>query len=121
MAKYDDLNTRQIFIVGIASVFVTVVTILAAQYVYYLLLDSHQAVLQAESSYGRQNAILAEQFEEISKYGADPLTGNVTIPISAAMEFVVEESRAVADKTDADKTDAKTDADKANADDKDAT
>lgn len=109
MANYDDLNTKQIFIVGIGSVAVTVVAILAAQYIYFLLLDNHQEILQAESSYRRQNTILAEQSEEISKYGADPLTGNVTIPIADAMKLVAKESKAVS------KTDVK------NADDKDAT
>ena len=97
MAKYDDLNTRQIFIVGIGSVVVTIVTILAVQYVYYLLVASHESVLQAESSYRRQNTILAEQFESVSQYGADPETGNVTIPIEKAMELVAQESQSEAD------------------------
>ena len=93
MAKYDDLNTRQIFIIGISSVVVTIVTILAVQYVYYLLVQGHQGQLQAESSYSRQNKVLAEQFESVSKYGADPETGNVTIPIEKAMQLVVKESQ----------------------------
>ena len=106
MAKYDDLNTRQIFIVGIGSVVVTLVTILAVQYVYYLLVDGHQQELQAESSYSRQNSILAEQFEEVSKYGADPLTGNVTIPIEKAIEWVAKESESESEN-DADHADEK--------------
>ncbi|WP_182865946.1 hypothetical protein [Stieleria mannarensis] len=108
MAKYDDLNTRQIFIIGIASVVVTAVTILAVQYVYFLLVDAHQSRLQAESSYKRQNAILDKQLDAVSKYGADPLTGNVTIPISEAMELVAKESQAESDNhsDDADTKDA---------------
>ena len=97
MAKYDDLNTRQIFIIGISSVVVTVLTILAVQYVYYLLVDAHQGQLQAESSYHRQNAVLADQMETVSKYGADPLTGNITIPIDKAMELVAKESQSESD------------------------
>lgn len=92
MAKYDDLNTKQIFIIGIGSVVVTIVTILAVQYVYYLLVEGHRDQLQAESSYSRQNSVLAEQLESVSKYGADPETGNVTIPVAKAMEWVVKES-----------------------------
>ncbi|MEO1614850.1 MAG: hypothetical protein AAFV88_03315 [Planctomycetota bacterium] len=91
MAKYDDLDTRQIFIIGIGSVVVTVVTILAVQYVYYLLVDGYQDQLQAESRYTRQNRILAEQSADIQQYGADPLTANVTIPIEKAMDLVIEE------------------------------
>lgn len=97
MAKYDDLNTKQIFIIGISSVVVTVLTILAVQYVYFLLVDAHQSQLEAESSYKRQNTVLADQFETVSKYGADPLTGNVTIPIEKAMELVAKESQSESD------------------------
>lgn len=93
MAKYDDLNTKQIFIIGIGSVVVTIVTILAVQYVFYLLVAGHQDQLAAESSYRRQNSVLAEQMKGISQYGADPATGNVTIPIDQAMQDVVKEFR----------------------------
>ena len=96
MAKYDDLDTRQIFTIGIGSVVVTVVTILAVQYIYFLLVDAHQSNMQAESSYSRQNDFLADQVGQISKYGADPDTGNVTIPIEKAMEEIVKESHSKA-------------------------
>lgn len=89
MAKYDDLNNKQIFTIGIGSVVVTAVTILAVLYVYYLLVDAHQAQLQAESSYRRQNTILTQQAQEVSVYGADPTTGNVTIPVEKAMEMMI--------------------------------
>ena len=91
MAKYDDLNNKQIFTIGIGSVVVTAVTILAVLYVYYLLVDAHQAQLQAESSYRRQNTILTQQASEVSVYGADPTTGNVTIPVEKAMEIIIAE------------------------------
>lgn len=108
MAKYDDLDTKQIFIIGIASVAVTVVTILAVQYVYYLLVSGHQATLQAESSYQRQNKILDDQKESIRQYGADPLTGNATIPIERAMELVAKEAQTESESQseDANETDA---------------
>ncbi|MCA9138855.1 MAG: hypothetical protein KDB00_18920 [Planctomycetales bacterium] len=93
MAKYDDLDTKQIFIIGIGSVVVTVVTIMAVLYVYYLLVAGHESKFQAESSYDRQNTILADQFESVSKYGADPLTGNVTIPVNEAMKLVAKEAQ----------------------------
>jgi hypothetical protein len=92
MAKYDDLNTKQIFIVGIASVMVTVVTILAVQYVYYLLVDGYQEQLQAESSYNRQNQVLNDQLESVSRYGVDPESAQVTIPVEKAMELVAKKS-----------------------------
>lgn len=93
MAKYDDLDTKQIFIIGIASVAVTAVTILAVLYVYYLLVDGHRGKLAEQSSYNRQNTILQEQIDSVNQYGADPLTANVTIPINRAMELVVQEAQ----------------------------
>ncbi|MEO1526266.1 MAG: hypothetical protein AAFX06_12575 [Planctomycetota bacterium] len=87
-AKYDDLDTRQIFVIGISSIVVTLVTILSVQYVYYLLVSGHEAKLQAQSSYSRQNDFLAEQFASVSAYGADPTTGNIVIPIEEAMAAV---------------------------------
>ncbi len=93
MAKYDDLDTRQIFIIGIASVAVTAVTILPVQYVYFLLVDGHESRLQAQSNYNRQIAVLDEQVDGISVYGADRETGNVTIPIEQAMELVAKEAQ----------------------------
>lgn len=92
MAKYDDLDTRQIFVIGIGSVLVTIVTILAVQYVYYLLVDAHQTQLQADSSYSRQNQVLTDQTDSISHYGADPATGNAIMPIEKAMQAVIEEA-----------------------------
>ncbi len=98
MANSDDLDTKQIFIIGISSVVVTVVTILAVLYVYYLLVAGHESKLQAESNYNRQNTILKEQIESVSQYGADPLTGNVTIPIEKAMELVAKEAASATDQ-----------------------
>lgn len=91
MAKYDDLDNKQIFVIGIGSVAVTVVTILAVFYVYYLLLDLNQATWQANSSYARQNAILAKQSESLDGYGATN-SATVAIPIESAMKLVVEKS-----------------------------
>ena len=102
MAKYDDLDTNQIFIIGISSVVVTLVTILAVQYVYFLMVAGHQDLLQAQSSYARQNRELAQQVTSVSEYGADPATGNVTIPIEEAMALVAREAQAHADEADHD-------------------
>ncbi|MEL6109999.1 MAG: hypothetical protein AAFU85_28640 [Planctomycetota bacterium] len=92
-AKYDDLDTRQIFVIGISSIVVTLVTILAVQYVYFVLVNGHESKLQAQSSYSRQNKILDEQFQSVSGYGADPSTGNITIPITEAMAAIELEHR----------------------------
>lgn len=91
MAAYDDLDVRKIFIVGIGSIVVTAVTALAVQVLYYSLAEWQNAETQAASDYRRQNAILAEQTEQISNYGVDDQTGFITIPIDDAIKLVVEE------------------------------
>lgn len=105
MAKYDDLDVKRIFNVGIVSVVVTAVTALAVQVVYYYLLDSVNREKTAQSRYTRQNEFLAAQTDAISKYGVDPDTANVTIPIEQAMEMIAKES---ADKSN-DSSDEKKD------------
>lgn len=95
MAKYDDLDNKQIFVIGIGSVAVTVVTILAVFYVYYLLLDLNKTTWQANSSYDRQNTILAKQSETLEGYGATK-SATVAIPIESAMKLVIQQAAAPA-------------------------
>lgn len=90
MAQYDDLNARQIWAVGIVSAALTAVTILAVQVLYYALLNRHNDVKLAGSEYTASNAYLAAEAEQISRYGRNPETGAVQIPIDRAMTLVVE-------------------------------
>ena len=106
MAAYDDLNTKRIFIVGILSILVTAATALAVQVVYYWLVSMHEADLAEKSSYRRQNQVIIDQTDEISNYGVDPDTGNVTIPVSEAMQLIAANSGgAKADEHSGDATD----------------
>ncbi len=91
MAAYDDLNGTRIFTVGIISVVVTAVTALAVQVLYYSMVRWQQADTAAQSDYRRQNVILTDQLDQISNYGVDPATGNVTIPVTDAIELMVKE------------------------------
>ncbi len=91
MAAYDDLNIKRIFNVGILSIVVTAVTALAVQVLYYSLVQWQESETRAASNYERQNRILAEQKQQISTYGVDELTGNITIPIDKAIELMVGE------------------------------
>lgn len=88
MAAYDDLNVKKIFTVGIISIVVLAVTALAVQVVSYSMLQWQDESKSAQSDYRRQNRILTEQKEQISTYGVDPLTGNITIPIEEAIKLV---------------------------------
>lgn len=91
MAAYDDLNAKRIFAVGIISIVVTAVTALAVQVLYYSMVQWQQASTAEQSDYRRQNTILTDQVEQISSYGVDPATGNVTIPVADAIELMVKE------------------------------
>jgi uncharacterized protein HemX len=92
MAAYDDLNVKGIFTVGVISVVVVAVTALAVQVVSYSWLQLQTEQKSAESDYRRQNEVLALQSEQISNYGVDPQTGNITIPIDQAIDLVAEEA-----------------------------
>jgi sortase (surface protein transpeptidase) len=92
MAAYDDLNIKRIFNVGILSIVVTAVTALAVQVLYYSLLQWQESETRAASNYQRQNRILEEQKQQISSYGVDEQTGNITIPIDKAIELMVGEN-----------------------------
>ena len=92
MADYDDLNVKRIFNVGILSVVVTAVTALAVQVLYFSLVRWQESETQAASNYQRQNRILTEQQQQISTYGVDEQTGNITIPIDKAIELMVGEN-----------------------------
>ncbi|MGB7327639.1 MAG: hypothetical protein WBD31_22365 [Rubripirellula sp.] len=90
MAAYDDLNAKRIFTVAIISVAVTAVTALAVQVLYFSMQQSHDAKSMAESDYRRQNKILDDQTAQISSFGVDPQSGNITIPVSEAIELMVK-------------------------------
>ncbi len=74
------------------SVVVTAVTALAVQVLYFSLLQWQESETRAASNYERQNRILEEQKQQISTYGVDELTGNITIPIEKAIELMVGEN-----------------------------
>lgn len=93
MAAYDDLNVKRIFNVGILSIVVTAVTALAVQVLYFSLVQWQESETRAASNYQRQNRILAEQQAQISTYGVDELTGNITIPIDKAIELMVGDNK----------------------------
>ncbi len=107
MAAYDDLNVKGIFIAGVISVVVVAVTALAVQVVSYSMLQWQDEAKSAQSDYRRQNRILQEQRDQISNYGVDPETGNITIPIEEAIKLVAKEAQneePSEQKTDADET-----------------
>lgn len=95
MAQYDDLNTRQIWIVGILSVVLTAITILAVQVLYYALLTRHEQLVSERSDYSEGNGYITTQTQWISSYGRDPETGEVRIPIQTAIDLMVEEKATI--------------------------
>ena len=93
MAQYDDLNSTKISTVGVISVVVLAVTALAVQVIFYALADWQDVAKSEQSNYRRENLAISEQKDQISAYGVDSQTGNITIPIQKAMEMVVNENQ----------------------------
>ena len=93
MAAYDDLNGKRIATVSVISIVVTAVTVLAVQVVYFALADYVDSNKVRESSYTRSNAALEIQTKEISSFGVNPDTGNVTIPVADVMKKMAAEAK----------------------------
>jgi hypothetical protein len=93
MAQYDDINSSKIITSGVISLVTVAVTALAVQVIFYALADWQDTAKSEQSQYLRENTALAEQKQQISVFGVDPQTGNITIPIDKAMEMVVNESK----------------------------
>ncbi len=89
MAAYDDLNTKRIFLVGIFSIFLVAVTALAAQVLYFSMMQWQHEETAAHSNYGRQNEILQEQSDEISTYGVNGENGNFVVPVGRVIDTMV--------------------------------
>lgn len=99
MAQYDDLNTNQIWIVGIVSALLTAITILAVQVLYFAMLGRHEASEMAGAEYTSSREAIQQQVEEINSYGRNAETGAYEIPIDRAMELMLERA-AVAQPAD---------------------
>ncbi len=93
MAAYDDLNGKRIATVSVISIVVTAVTVLAVQVVYFALADYVDSNKVRESAYTRSNAALEMQAKEISSFGVNPDTGNVTIPVADVMKKMSAEAK----------------------------
>ncbi|MCC9642233.1 hypothetical protein LOC71_08100 [Rhodopirellula sp. JC740] len=92
MAAYDDLNVKRIAVISVISILVTAVTVLAVQVLYFAMADIVDTRKVQAASYSRQNTVLSEQSAEISRYGVDPETGNVTVPVEETMKKMVAEA-----------------------------
>ena len=94
MAAYDDLNVPRIAVISVLSVVTTAVTILAIQVLYYAMAQYVDSQKIQQATYARPNAILAEQSAEVSQYGIDEDTGNVTVPVQDVIEKMAKQSTA---------------------------
>lgn len=94
MAAYDDLNGKRITAISVISILVTAVTVLAVQVLYYAMAGFVDEQKVRSASYARQNRILEDQAKEVSSYGIDKETGNVTVPVSEIMKKMVEQGPA---------------------------
>lgn len=94
MAHYDDLNTKQIWVVGIISAVLTGVTILAVQVLYYAMLESFEAEVLAKSEYVSSIKHIEDQRAQLGSYGVrvDEETQAKTyqIPIERAIDLLME-------------------------------
>jgi hypothetical protein len=96
-AKYDDLNTPLIAIIGFVSAIFTFVAIIGFQAGYYYVESAVNIAKTRAVGPTKNETILAEQRGKLSSYGwADRDAQAVSIPIEQAMSLVVKEQAAMA-------------------------
>lgn len=94
-AKYDDLNTPLIAMVGFVSAIFTFVAIVGFQAGYYYVESTVEMAKTKAIGPSKGETILAEQRGKLASYAwVDRDQKSVAIPISRAMSLVVEEQAA---------------------------
>ncbi len=94
MAHYDDLPIQRITVVGLISVAVTIITVLAVQVMYYGMQGYVDDAKFSTSTNRDSNEFLNRQTQAISRFGVDPATGSVTIPVQQAMKQMIDADNA---------------------------
>ncbi|WP_339743429.1 hypothetical protein [uncultured Rubinisphaera sp.] len=92
MARYDDLHTGTITVVGIISAVITFVIIVAAQVLYYQFQTIEHQRKNIDAPLVLTENALKVQNEELNSYSwIDQEKGTVSIPIEKAKQQVLQE------------------------------
>ncbi len=92
MARYDDLHTGTITLVGIVSAVITFVIIVAAQVLYYQFQSIEHQRKSVDVPLAQTDAALKIQNEELNSYSwIDREKGSVSVPIEVAKKEVLQE------------------------------
>ena len=91
-AKYDDLNTPMIAIVGFVSAIFTFAIVVGFQAGYYYVESAVEVAKAKAMGPSKAETVLAEQRGRLASYGwIDRNQKQVAIPITDAMALVVQE------------------------------
>ncbi len=91
-AKYDDLNTPMIAIVGFVSAIFTFVAIVGFQAAYYYVESGVEIAKARAVGPAKNETILAEQRGKLASYAwVDRDHQQVAIPIDVAMSLILRE------------------------------
>lgn len=95
MAKYDDLNVKDIAVAGVASVIIVFVCIVGAQALFFDYRNREDVKKIIDSRNAEYDSIIVEQKTRLKEYGwIDKEKQIVAIPIEEAMQIVVKEEAA---------------------------
>ncbi|ODA29013.1 hypothetical protein [Planctopirus hydrillae] len=95
MAKYDDLNVKDIAVAGVASVIIVFVCIVGAQALFFDYRNREDVKKIIDSRNAEYDTIIVEQKTRLKDYGwIDKEKQIVAIPIEEAMQIVVKEEAA---------------------------
>lgn len=99
MARYDDLDTKNLVVVGICGAVGTLLSVVALQVLYYKYESSEYTRKVLSVSKIASDSVLAEQRGKLSSYAwVDREQNIVTIPIDQAMSDVVAREKRATSK-----------------------
>jgi len=92
MASYDDLKTGTITLVGVVSALITFIIIVAAQVLYFQFQAIEHQKKFIDAPLAQTETKVRAMEDELNNYTwVDPDKGSVSIPISTAMETVLND------------------------------
>jgi len=89
MAAYDDLPISRIVTVGLASIAITIITVLGVQVLYFGMQNYVDERKLSEGNYYESAEVLSEQTKRISRVAVDEQNGRITVPVEQTMRKMV--------------------------------
>lgn len=94
MARYDDVDNKQLFAYIAIFVLGTIITICFVAFLFHYMEDNELRRTMQDTEYTQYNQVLEEQSARLSDYVVvDPKEGRFGIPIEKAIEAAINKAK----------------------------